>query len=257
MKPKFWMILIGCLLLATTAAGEKSKRAQARDLAQAGVSAYDLGQFDKALGLFTQAYVAFPDPDILYSVAQTQRKLGAYEQAIEAYRAYLRNRPDASDKKEILEQIDELTRLIASQKANREKPPEGTRLPPQPDSKVPLVPTTPEPVTDRPTARRPWYKDYVAWTLVGSGVAVAGVSTALLVSASSSESDLGTITEGNRGSERDSIRTQRTIGTIGLGVGGALVAGGIIKFALTNVETEGPSTELLVGPSSIAVFGRF
>lgn len=250
------LVLVTTLLFAGTAWAQKSKRTQARNLAQSGVNAYDLGDFQKALGLFERAYEAYPDPDILYSIAQSHRKLGHDQQALETYKAYLRNKPNASDRAEVTEQIDELTKLIESQKRAREKPPEGTRAPIPPEPEPPSPPTLATPPVDTPPRAR-WYADPVGWSLVGAGVVAAAVGTGLHVSASGRESDLAAAPESERADIRESVKQRRTIGTVVLIGGGALIAGGIVKLALRTASPEGRPIAVSVGPGYVGLAGSF
>lgn len=250
------LVLLTTLLLTGEAWAQRSKRAQARSLAQSGVNAYDLGEFEKALTTFQQAYELYPDPDILYNIAQSHRKLGQHEKAIETYKAYLRNKPDAPDRGEVAEQINELTAVIESQKRAREKPPEGTRAPAAAEAERPQVPVVVSDADQSPSP--PWYTDYGGWSLAGAGAAAIAVGTGLQLSAHSLESDLPGTPESERNALRDRVRSRRTIAAIGVVGGGALLVGGIVKLALRKgSERRGTAVSLAVGPGFAGVAGSF
>ncbi len=61
----------------------------ARKLFDDGERAYNLGEFDKAVGLFKQAYEQRPDPVYLFNVAQTYRQMGDCKQAVFFYKRYI------------------------------------------------------------------------------------------------------------------------------------------------------------------------
>jgi len=80
----------------STAQSDAAKTAKARALFEAGGRAYDNAQYDVALQAFTQAYALFPKDGILFSIAQTERRLFTTtgdsrhrDEAVRSYRAYL------------------------------------------------------------------------------------------------------------------------------------------------------------------------
>src|SRR5436309_8446403 len=60
-----------------------------------GTRAYDLGHFNEAAVEYEKAYEAKENPALLYNLGQAYRGLGDHQKALNAYRAYLRNAPDA------------------------------------------------------------------------------------------------------------------------------------------------------------------
>jgi tetratricopeptide (TPR) repeat protein len=81
-----------------------------------GQSHYNLNEFAEALQDFKEAYRLRPDPAFLFNIAQCERQLGNLEEAIKFYRTYLRNKPEAGNKREIEKKIDELKGLIEAKK---------------------------------------------------------------------------------------------------------------------------------------------
>lgn len=113
-----------------------------------GKRAYDLGHFLEAAGEYEKAYEAKESPALLYNLGQAYRGAGAHQKALNAYKAYLRNEPDAPNRDEVLRFIDALRHTIELQKQTEEKPPVGTMPVPTPPTPVPtpspvLNPTTP------------------------------------------------------------------------------------------------------------------
>jgi hypothetical protein len=100
--------------------------AAARKSFEAGERAYNLGEFPKAIDLFKAAYDEWPEPAILFNLAQTYRQLGNCKQAQFFYKRFLALkeqdtkkpiRPDLRTEveKRIAELEDCLKRELASQ----------------------------------------------------------------------------------------------------------------------------------------------
>jgi hypothetical protein len=97
---RFWraaagVSLIACLL-PSVAFAQDDKLAKAKGLFEAGGRAYDRAQYDVALQAFQQAYDLVPKDGLLFSIAQSHRRLHTMngdarhrEQAITAYRLYV------------------------------------------------------------------------------------------------------------------------------------------------------------------------
>jgi len=108
-------LLIGSLLLlASGVAAAEQNDAKARYLS--GQSHYNLNEFAEALQDFKEAYRLRPDPAFLFNIAQCERQLGDLDEAIKFYRTYLRNKPDAANKREVERKIDELRGLVEAKK---------------------------------------------------------------------------------------------------------------------------------------------
>jgi tetratricopeptide (TPR) repeat protein len=250
-------ILLSLILILATVGSATADSAQerARGLNRKAMTQYDLGRFDDAIRLFQEAYEVFPEPKILFNLAQAFRKKQAYKEALESYRSYLRNAPGAPNRAVVEERIKELEQLIASQQASDAKPPDGvTSVPPPvvgPQKPAPSLTTTPI-----DTGRR-WYQDPVGWTLAGSGAVAAAAGVAFLVHASSQQDDLATTSEADRDGLRDDIHRNQLLGGVALGVGGALVVAGAVKFVLTERSRSRSGTHLAVVPGGLLVYGSF
>jgi tetratricopeptide (TPR) repeat protein len=115
---------LAALLLATTGpvwAQDPKQEAKARYTT--GQSHYNLNEFKEALEDFKEAYRLFPDPVFLFNVAQCERQLGNLEEGIQFYRSYLRNKPKAPNRQEVLRRIEEMQAAIDAKKLASEKPP--------------------------------------------------------------------------------------------------------------------------------------
>src|SRR5262249_5373031 len=204
----------------------------------------------KSAALLKQAYEVVPEPDILYNLGRAYRSLKQYDKAIDAYRTYLRKKSGSPYKAGVQKMIKEMEELQKAQEQSNQKPPTEMVPAPQPVPAPPPAASQPE---------EPWYEDYIAWSLVGVGLVGIGVGTGMHVSANGLEGDLATAPETDKQAIRDTINSRRTIGTVGLIAGGALLVGGIVKFVLTGTHgnPEPTHAEILVGAGFIGVAGRF
>jgi TolA-binding protein len=71
---------------------------RARELYDKASEDYNLGRFDEAAQGFQQAYAEYPDAAFLFNIAQADRLAGKCQEAAYFYRAFLRKKPDASDR---------------------------------------------------------------------------------------------------------------------------------------------------------------
>ena len=69
---------------------------------------HELGHYQEALSEFEAAYMAVPDPVFLFNIAQCHRKMGHDKEAIEFYKSYLRNAPNAPNRADVQKRILEL-----------------------------------------------------------------------------------------------------------------------------------------------------
>jgi tetratricopeptide (TPR) repeat protein len=84
-----------------------------------GRTLYENGEFVDALDAFQDAYAIFPHPDVLYRVAECQEKMGEDADAIANYKKFLRQSPDAPERKRIEGVISVLERRLAKRQEAR------------------------------------------------------------------------------------------------------------------------------------------
>jgi hypothetical protein len=100
---------------ADAAAGVASPtdRAAAQQFYDEGTKHYDLGEWDLAITAFKQAYERMPDPLFLFDIAQSQRRAGHCREALDAYKAFVRDAPEAENRpkaEKFITQMDECVR---------------------------------------------------------------------------------------------------------------------------------------------------
>ena len=177
---------------ARAAGTDASRVREARAHYEQAVSYYNLDEFAPALAEFREAYRLKPDPSFLFNIAQCHRKLGENDQALDYYRKYLRNLPDAPNRADVERIVAELRAKVPNATPTEVAPPVASPAAPTPapaptpalDAPAPapppeasLVATTPAP----PAAAAPVYKRWWLWTAVGA-VVVAAVVGAVVAS---------------------------------------------------------------------------
>ncbi|HEY1546845.1 MAG TPA: hypothetical protein VGG28_03460, partial [Kofleriaceae bacterium] len=70
---------------------------------------YDAHEYDAAIADYQAAYRAMPDPLFLFDIAQSYRKLEDCDHALQFYREYLQQRPNADNRDLVERFIDKLT----------------------------------------------------------------------------------------------------------------------------------------------------
>jgi hypothetical protein len=134
-------IAIAVLWLGTASALAQPSP-QAMSAAQAlyakATTAYNLGRFDEAVTLFSQAYEAWPHPDFLYNIAQSHRLSKNCKQALHFYKRFLSIKDQDTEaplpqkkREEVDRFITELTECVAKTDSSASSPPD-TLAKPQP-----------------------------------------------------------------------------------------------------------------------------
>jgi hypothetical protein len=169
--PRLSRVVVGLVLAFVVASAERATAAEAKDAKgryMSGQSHYNLNEFAEALADFKEAYRLHPDPAFLFNIAQCERQLGEFDEAIKFYRSYLRNKPDASNAKEVQKKIEELRGLSEAKRKSKEGAPtsvippgaipsdDGSRgTPPPPAAVTPSAPPPATPPTASPPASAP------------------------------------------------------------------------------------------------------
>jgi len=194
-------LLLALLVAPVTVEARKKKptpeEVQARKLFDEGQKAYDVGEFDHALDLYSQAYKLTPLPGFLFNIAQCHRQKGNYKDAAFFFGRFIDNSsPKASNVELARELMEDMKRrneqAEADAKAAEEakaaeaaKKAEAARLAEEaakakltPTETSALPPPPPPPAPEQPLYKKGWF-----WGVVAGGVAVvgAGVATAVVL----------------------------------------------------------------------------
>jgi tetratricopeptide (TPR) repeat protein len=165
--------------VAHSALADKSTARQAYDK---GVKQYNLGEYEAALKAFTDAYDEFPDPTLLYNLAQCQRQLGHRQKAITLYKSYLRETDGKTQNAgEVKRLIALLEQDVAREEAAKKQPSSST--PPQDAQTAAPSPANPSPFASTPppvplTAER--HQTRATRTLKVAGIAAGAAGVALV-----------------------------------------------------------------------------
>ena len=156
-------LLAVCFLLLTFArahAEDPSERAAKRHY-ERGQKLFNLQKFDEALDQFQKAFDAKPFPGFLYNIGQCHRNLGDYDAAIFSFKRYLKLEPEADNREQVEELIEELETKKAEADTERLKLGKRKKSDPE-DEEQPRESSDGSPV----------YKKWWFWT----GIAVVGVA---------------------------------------------------------------------------------
>ena len=88
--------------------------ARARDAYKKGQRYFDAGEYHNAEATFREAYAAVPNPVVLLSVAECQKRAGKHAEAVSTFERYLKEKPDAKDRAEVEGKIEEIMSLPAT-----------------------------------------------------------------------------------------------------------------------------------------------
>ncbi len=166
--PRCLLALFVVALAARIAAADDAATRTAKRHFERGQKLYALTKFREALDEYQQAFDAKPIPDFLFNIGQCYRNLGDYDSAIFSYKKYLATAPDAANRAQVEQLIDDLQAKKDQEDTRRlalQPPPPRTAPPP------PAAPAAPPP-SDHPLYTRWWF-----WTGIGVIAAGAGVAT--------------------------------------------------------------------------------
>ena len=152
-----------CVLLLT-AAGAEAQAApgttppatvddqEARDLFRLGKQAFDEGRYERALKYFKDAYDLSGRAQLQFNIGTVLDRLRRDREAVHAYKSYLSQTPDATNRAVVEERI----RLLEEAMGKSETPAAPALVPtgPQPTAPTP-VSADPQPSAARPTATVP------------------------------------------------------------------------------------------------------
>jgi tetratricopeptide (TPR) repeat protein len=229
-------VVVAALLVAGRAKGAQEGATTPKALYEEGVTDYNLGHYAQALASFEHGYRIRRDPAFLFNIGQCNRQLHRYEEAEQAYRAYLRETNVPPETREQVQKlITEMHSAIAEQRA---KTPEAATLPtvtPPPASVAVASPSgAPSVAITRPAPKH--RRNVPAWILGGVGIAAVAIGGGLLGVAASRGHDANaamTFSDQSR-LHADDLSFQRA-GWPLLAVGSAACATAVVLFAVEGL----------------------
>ncbi|MFH0903408.1 MAG: tetratricopeptide repeat protein [Pseudomonadota bacterium] len=112
-----------------TRAVEEDKQKEALEHFKKGVTYYNLGEFEKAVEEFKQAYTISAAPQLLFNLAQAYRLKEDHKQALHFYKTFLRLQPEAPNRVDVEARIAEMEKLVVAAARLQDEKPRGT-IPP-------------------------------------------------------------------------------------------------------------------------------
>jgi hypothetical protein len=197
--------------------------------------------FRAAARRFQVAYSLDPRPDLLFSVAQSERLAGRCRAARQSYLAFLETNP-APAKQEAARSARQ--RCEPNLRPGLVMPEEAEPAPSHPQLVAPAAPPPPAPPTvvvvtqpaPPPPPRRKWYADWVGATLLASGAAVIGVGGTVWglgneyvagVNGARSYDDYVRRLDGLAGAQ-----AEQRVGVSFVAIGGAMVVASVIRYGV-------------------------
>jgi tetratricopeptide (TPR) repeat protein len=231
-------ITLTLLLLILAPAAASADKAKARALFDRATKQYNLGEYATAAEAFKAAYDEYPDPTLLYNLAQCERQLAHKSRAITLYRSYLRELPDAPNAAEARRLVASLEQDVAREEKQRKAAEARAHALEQQRQEQHLqdqrAASVVSPTVEPPTSRaRAWWKNPAGWALIGVGVAAGAAGTGLLVAANNDQNSAPkAATLADAHSLVNEASTFRAAGYAMVGIAGAAAVAGVLVLAL-------------------------
>lgn len=217
------------VLASSLAHAETDPGAAAR--LSAGHAHFGAGRFEDALVEYEAAYKLDPDPDTLFAIAQTERKLGRCHLALPHYREYLASRSDFPS--EVKGVIAECWMQLP---------------PPEANKPCPAAPTGEVAV--------PWYKNPASGAVIAGGVSLAvGIGFLFASSSTRDQADDAQFSD-VFDSLLDEATGERRIGATFLVTGAVLAGGGVAYHYLTRSRSRRAPTTAVTTDGRSILFAR-
>jgi len=165
--------IVATLLCASPATAQQAASRDdelARNLFQAGKTAYESGNYEDALRYFEDAHARSHRPQLLYNIGQAADRLRNDQKALASFRAYLAALPDADNRAEVENRIRALERT-------REAPTPTETAHAAMQTDVIAAPAEATASDDTPLTGKWWF-----WTAIGGGAAVVLITVIALSS---------------------------------------------------------------------------
>lgn len=267
--PRAWSLAFVVAVISIAGVAEaKPKRRDAKVAFDRGIAAYKKGSFEAASEALGKSFELERDVETLFAWAQAERKLEHCDKAMDLYEKLLAFDLPAANRTAVESKLAECRTIMAAQ-PKVEPPPAAPPSAAKVEPKVEPPPAAPPPasveprapaVTEPPPAARTWYKDPVAVSLLGAGLAASGVGTAVLISAKSLDNSApGAATHDEATSRVDRAKSRGKIGLVTTAAGGALLVGGVVWIFLhrDTPEQQVVTGWLAPGGGGLAVTGAF
>jgi tetratricopeptide (TPR) repeat protein len=126
------LALCGLVPVVASAQSESEKKQQAREHYEKATRLYDVGKYGEAIAEYEQVYLLVGDAAQLFNIGQAYRLWDRPEDAIRAYKNFLRQRPEAANRADVERKISELEKLVDERKRGGVQPATEPSTPPPP-----------------------------------------------------------------------------------------------------------------------------
>lgn len=135
---------------------EEQSREKAKEAFKKAEAFYKTGDYEKALEGYKESYLLSQEPVLLYNMAQCYRLLGKSEDALRAYKNFLKDSPaNAKFVKEAKKFVKDLEEVVKKQKAIEQANPTAVAPASEPTTKQAVPATTPAPPKSQPQVQAP------------------------------------------------------------------------------------------------------
>jgi len=199
---------------------------------QEGREAFVSGDYERALGLFRQAYELSQRPGLLYNIAQTLDRLRRDAEALQALRDYLEAFPDAPNRAEVEARINVLDAQVSEEEQREEQ---RRREDEERRRQAEASGTTPPPETDDGGGGLGILHPAIfiavgGVALVGGGLAIwAGLETSSLNDAYTSDTNPATVS-----AAYDDAASMQTLANVFIFTSAGLAAAAVVLAIFTD-----------------------
>jgi hypothetical protein len=187
-------------------------------------AAWAQGRYEDAATAYAEAYAEQGDIAFLYARAQAEQRSGDCTAATQTYESFIATQPKPEWADAARAEMQKCRAIVDAHAAARSEP---EPAPAEPGPEPPAQDQQPSPPS------RPWHRDPTAIALLAGGGATAVVGAALLGTAHATQNDAESaddIIEYGTHNDRAFVMSRVGIGVLALG--GALVVGGVIRYAV-------------------------
>src|SRR5690348_17897207 len=211
----------------------RAMKPDARRHFEAGLEAYAAKDYQRAADELAAGHAIDPHPDFLFPWAQSERLSGDCAAAVPLYRQVLDADVVDADERRDVERLLEQCEAEAPAEDEPAAEPAAAAEPTERRDFVAASATEIEAsAPEGGGSARPWYRDGWGAALTAGGAVGLAVGAGFLWSASRAEDDSGDAGDlGTFIDDTDRANRNYTLGAVSIGVGAALLAGGVIRYA--------------------------
>jgi tetratricopeptide (TPR) repeat protein len=213
-------------------------RPEAQALYDRGLARFAAHDYAGAIADLEAGHALDPRREFLFAEGQAKRLAGDCKSAIALYQRFLATSPPTVQANATQIALGRCAQHLAAH-------PEV------------VVVSAPAPPTPPPPPAPPWWHDAWGLRLSITGAVGIAVGTGFLAAAYVARSDADDAdTYAAYNARYSAAESRRTVGVTALAVGGALLAGGVIRFAVVRREARAHAT-VSFGPGSLGLAGSF